>query len=92
MSVYLVSSSGGTSLHVEAKTGEQAKRVFCKAFGIRPSDKWCGVRALSARKLKPEEVKAWREQADSERGTYLFIRGMLDIYVQEHAAAETGAL
>ena len=44
---------------------------------------------MTARKLKPEEVKAWEEQAPTERATYLFIRGMLEITAK--AYAERGA-
>lgn len=61
--LYLVESPGGRKLHVWAASGDQAKRIFCKEYGIRPGDYWCGVRSLTARKLKPEEVKAWEEQA-----------------------------
>ena len=48
-------------------------------------DYWCGVRSMTARKLKPEEVKAWEEQAPTERATYLFIRGMLEITAKAYA-------
>ncbi len=40
---------------------------------------------MTARKLKPEEVKAWEEQAPTERATYLFIRGMLEITAKAYA-------
>ena len=83
--LYLVESPGGRKLHVWAASGDQAKRIFCKEYGIRPGDYWCGVRSLTARKLKPEEVKAWEEQAPTERATYLFIRGMLEISVIAYA-------
>ena len=83
--LYLVESPGGRKLHVWAASGDQAKRIFCKEYGIRPGDYWCGVRSLTARKLKPEEVKAWEEQAPTERATYLFIRGMLEITAKDYA-------
>lgn len=83
--LYLVESPGGRKLHVWAASGDQAKRIFCKEYGIRPGDYWCGVRSLTARKLKPEEVKAWEEQAPTERATYLFIRGMLEITAKAYA-------
>lgn len=83
--LYLVESPGGRKLHVWAVSGDQAKRIFCKEYGIRPGDYWCGVRSLTARKLKPEEVKAWEEQAPTERATYLFIRGMLEITAKAYA-------
>lgn len=85
--LYLVESPGGRKLHVWAVSGDQAKRIFCKEYGIRPGDYWCGVRSLTARKLKPEEVKAWEEQAPTERATYLFIRGMLEITAKAYAVA-----
>lgn len=83
--LYLVESPGGRKLHVWAASGDQAKRIFCKEYGVRPGDYWCGVRSLTARKLKPEEVKAWEEQAPTERATYLFIRGMLEITAKAYA-------
>ena len=84
-SLYLVKNSSGRTLHVWAASSTQAKRIFCKEYGIRPGDYWCGVRSLTARKLKPEEVKAWEEQAPTERATYLFIRGMLEITAKAYA-------
>lgn len=84
-SLYLVKNSSGRTLHVWAVSGDQAKRIFCKEYGIRPGDYWCGVRSLTARKLKPEEVKTWEEQAPAERATYLFIRGMLEITAKAYA-------
>lgn len=83
--LYLVESPDGRKLHVWAVSGDQAKRIFCKEYGVRPGDYWCGVRSLTARKLKPEEVKAWEEQAPTERATYLFIRGMLEITAKAYA-------
>lgn len=84
-SLYLVKGSSGRKLHIWAASSDQAKRIFCKEYGIRPGDYWCGVRSLTARKLKPEEVKAWEEQAPTERATYLFIRGMLEITAKAYA-------
>ena len=73
-SLYLVKNSSGRTLHVWAASGDQAKRIFCKEYGIRPGDYWCGLSTLTARKLKPEEVKAWETDAEAERATYLFIQ------------------
>lgn len=70
-SLYLVKNSSGRTLHVWAASGDQAKRIFCKEYGIRPGDYWCGLSTLTARKLKPEEVKAWEANAEAERATYL---------------------
>lgn len=83
--LYLVESPGGRKLHVWAVSGDQAKRIYCREYGIKASDYWCGVRSMTARKLKPEEVKAWEEQAPTERATYLFIRGMLEITAKAYA-------
>ena len=63
----------------------QAKRIFCKEYGIRPGDYWCGLSTLTARKLKPEEVKAWEADAEAERDTLIFIRGMLEIGAKAYA-------
>lgn len=77
--LYLVKSSSGRALHVWAASGDQAKRSFCKEYGIRPSDYWCGMSTLTARKLKPEEARAWEADAESRRDTLIFIEGMLGI-------------
>lgn len=77
--LYFVSGPSGCKLHIWATSGNQAKRAYCREYGFKASDYWCGVQSLTARKLKPEEVKAWEEQAPIERATYLFIRGMLEI-------------
>lgn len=77
--LYLVKNSSGRALHIWATSGDQAKRAYCREYGIKASDYWCGVRSLTARKLKPEEVKAWEEDAEAERATLVFIRGMLEI-------------
>ena len=83
--LYLVKNSSGCKLHIWAASSDQAKRIFCKEYGIRPSDYWCGLSALTARKLKPEEVKAWEKQAEAERDTLVFIRGMLEIGAKAYA-------
>lgn len=83
--IYLVDSPSGRTLHVWATSSDQAKRIYCREYGLTASDYWCGVRSLRARKLKPEEVKAWEEQAPIERATYLFIRGMLEISAKAYA-------
>lgn len=84
-SLYLVSGPSGCKLHIWAASGDQAKRAYCREYGIKASDYWCGIRSLTARKLKPEEVKAWEEQAAAERATYLFIHGMLEIGAKAYA-------
>lgn len=88
--LYLVKSSSGRALYVWAASGNQAKRIFCKEYGIRPGDCWCGMSALTARKLTPEEVKAWEAQAEVDRDTLVFIRGMLEIGAKAYAAQVAG--
>lgn len=83
--LYIVQSSSGRTLHIWATSSNQAKRVFCREYGISPSDYWCGLTALTARRLKPEEVKAWEEQAEANRDTLLFIQGMLEIGAKAYA-------
>ena len=83
--LYLVESPGGRKLHVWAVSGDQAKRIYCREYGIKASDYWCGVRALTARKLKPEEVKEWEAQAEADRDTLIFSNGMLEIGAKVYA-------
>ena len=83
--LYLVRSSSGRTLHIWAASSNQAKRAFCREYGISPSDYWCGLSDLTARRLKPEEVKAWEEQAEANRDTLIFIQGMLEISAKAYA-------
>ena len=83
--LYLVRNSSGRTLHVWAASSDQAKRIFCKEYGIRPGDYWCGMSTLTARKLDPEEVKAWEAQAGADRDTLVFIKGMLEIGAKAYA-------
>lgn len=78
-SLYLVTSYSGRKLHIWATSSGQAKQIYCREYGIRPSDAWCGVTSLSARELQPAEVEAWEEQAGERRATCAFIKGALDI-------------
>ena len=82
--MYLVRDLSGTQLHIRAVSGDQAKRIFCRQFGVRPSDYWCGVRSLSARKLRPEEVMEYEASMPALRGTLTFIKGMMDICARAH--------
>lgn len=84
-SLYLVSGSSGLQLRIWAASGDQAKRAYCREYGIKASDYWCGVRSLTARKLKPEEVKAWEADAEAERATCIFVRGMMEIGAKAYA-------
>lgn len=83
--LYIVQSSSGRTLHIWAASSNQAKREFCREYGISPSDYWCGLSDLTARRLTLEEIKAWEEQAEANRDTLIFIRGMLEIGAKAHA-------
>lgn len=37
---------------IVAKTNNQAKRIYCKRKGISPSDAWCGLSNIVARKVR----------------------------------------
>ncbi|MEG6613729.1 hypothetical protein V6C42_12815 [Pseudoclostridium thermosuccinogenes] len=52
---YIVTSPSEREITVDAKNSTQAKRIACKAWGIRTSDKWCGMSALRARRVKDED-------------------------------------
>lgn len=49
---YIVTTPGERTAEVEAKNSTQAKRKACKFFGIRPGDPWCGMSAMTAKKIK----------------------------------------
>ena len=83
--LYIVQSSSGRTLHIWATSSNQAKRVFCREYGISPSDYWCGLSDLTARKLTPAEVEAWEVQAEADRDTLVFIKGMLEISAKAYA-------
>ncbi|CEP67136.1 Uncharacterized [Moorella glycerini] len=51
MPQYEVKAPSGRKLVVEARDSSQAKRLACKKWGIKPSDYWCGVTSLKARKV-----------------------------------------
>jgi hypothetical protein len=53
---YLVISPGEREIVIEAKNSIQAKRKACRFWGIKPSDPWCGLSALKARKIKESGV------------------------------------
>ena len=83
--LYIVQSSRGRTLHIWAASSNQAKREFCREYGISPSDYWCGLSDLTARRLTLEEIKAWEEQAEANRDTLIFIQGMLEIGAKAYA-------
>ena len=82
--LYEVSNCGRRKLHIYANDGNQAKRIYCREYGLTAGDYHTGIRALSARALNPDEEKAYLEQSDGDRATLTFIKGMLDIYVKAH--------
>ena len=90
--IYLVTSPGGTRLYVKAASGDQAKRIYCREFGIKASDYYCGIHALNARKLKPKEAEAWEEQAPAMWATFRFIKGMMEITAKAYAAQQNRAV
>lgn len=79
---YLVKSERGTSLHIMAATSTQAKRIYCQIKGIKPNDYWCGVSTLTARKLKPKEIEEWEKESKELQETFLYIKGMMDVFVE----------
>lgn len=83
--LYKVTRDGGSAAHIYAKDSTQAKRAYCKLWDLRFSDPWCGASTLKARALKPAEEAEWLAQAETERETYLFIKGMLDICAKAYA-------
>lgn len=87
--LYLVQSSSGRTLHIWAASKDQAKRIFCKEYGFLPSDSWCGVSNLTARKLKPEEVKAWEAGVQATRDTAIFLQGMMGICASRYKESNT---
>ena len=89
--LYEVSRFGNRKTHIYAENSTKAKRAYCKAFGFRFNDPWCGASTLSARALTPAEVEAREARAGTERETYLFIKGMLDITAKAYADARGGA-
>ena len=52
LNTYEVKSPGGFARRITAKNSTAAKREYCRRLGIRPSDYWCGMTALTAKKLK----------------------------------------
>lgn len=52
MDAYEVISPGGRKFICVAKDSRDAKRQACRFWGIRPSDRWCGITALKAKKIK----------------------------------------
>ncbi|MCR4436193.1 MAG: hypothetical protein QHH06_10470 [Clostridiales bacterium] len=48
---YIVTSPGGRMVEIEAANSSKAKREACKFFGIRTSDPWCGMSAMTARRI-----------------------------------------
>lgn len=55
LKLYEVRSPGGFMRHIKAKDSTQAKRIYCRQTGRKPSDKWTGISALTAREVKEQE-------------------------------------
>ena len=55
---YIVISPGGREVEIEAQNSTQAKRKACKFWGIKPSDEWCGITALTASRIKEEVIQS----------------------------------
>lgn len=53
---YIVTSPSEEEVEVEAQNSTQAKRKACKHWGIKTGDKWCGITALTARRIKEEVI------------------------------------
>jgi len=51
MPKFIVTSPGGRTITVEAKNSTQAKRKACKIWELKPTDYWCGITSLKARKI-----------------------------------------
>lgn len=52
LKLYEVRSPGGFARYIRAKDSTQAKRLYCRQAGRKPSDKWTGITALTARQIK----------------------------------------
>ena len=56
MSKYEIYKFGEKQATIEAKTGEQAKRKYCREWAhVSPSDYWCGMTLYQAKKVKEGE-------------------------------------
>ena len=51
-STYEVKSPGGFIRRIVAKDSAAAKREYCRRLGHKPSDPWCGVTVLTARRVE----------------------------------------
>lgn len=83
--LYEVSRCGDYKLHIYAHNSGQAKRIYCKQRGFCFTDPWCGASTLTARALTLNETAVWEAQAEDDRATCVFIKGMLDIYAKAYA-------
>lgn len=48
---YKVTSPSEREIIIEANSSYEAKKLACKFWGIKPSDKWCGISVLKAYKI-----------------------------------------
>lgn len=77
--LYRVKSGGGRELVLAAADSGQAKRRFCRAYGLSPGDPWTGMSNLSARKLTPKEAEEWEAQAGDRQALGIFLKGMMEL-------------
>ena len=49
---YDVTSPGGFIRRIVAKDSAAAKREYCRRLGRKPSDPYCGMAALTARRVE----------------------------------------
>lgn len=49
---YEVRRPDGPWYRLQARNSSDAKRQYCRLFGLRPSDPWTGIGYLTARKVR----------------------------------------
>lgn len=90
LKLYEVSRFNSSTAHFYAKDSGAAKRAYCKLYGLHFNDPWCGASTLSARAMKPAEAAEWEAQAESRHATYVFIKGMMELYTKAYKDSSTG--
>jgi hypothetical protein len=53
--IYEVEGPRGRKESIPAKNSGEAKRIYCRRHGISPSDYWCGVTSLKAKRIAKAE-------------------------------------
>ena len=55
MPKYEIYKFGEKRATIEAKDGQQAKRIYCREWAhVSPSDYWCGMTLYNVKKIKEE--------------------------------------